>query len=80
MNPDLACGTCGQRISEMQDACAACGQSADEVRAEVEPRVGESLDVAAESAGAGISATGDTVKPAQPSAYVGTLTEHLCPG
>jgi hypothetical protein len=39
MNPDLACGTCGRRVSEMQGACAACGQNADEVRADVKPRV-----------------------------------------
>ncbi len=43
------------------------------------PTVGELLGAAAEPAGAGISATGDTVKPALPSAYVGTLAEHLCP-
>jgi hypothetical protein len=44
------------------------------------PRVGELLGVAAEPASAGVSATGDTVKPAQPNEYVGTLAEHLCPG
>jgi hypothetical protein len=44
------------------------------------PTVGELLGVAAEPGGAGVSATGDTVKPAQPNAYAGTLTEHLCPG
>jgi hypothetical protein len=44
------------------------------------PAVGELLGVAAEPAGAGVSATGDTVKPAQPNPYVGTLAEHLCPG
>jgi len=45
MNADLACGTCGQRVSEMQDACSACGQSAAEVRAEVEPRVDRLLQL-----------------------------------
>jgi hypothetical protein len=44
------------------------------------PSAGELFGVAAEPAGAGISATGDTVKPAQPFPYVGTLAEHLCPG
>jgi hypothetical protein len=44
------------------------------------PTVGELLGVAAEPAGAGVSATGDTVKPAQPNEYVGTIAEHLCPG
>jgi hypothetical protein len=44
------------------------------------PAVGELLGVAPEPAGAGVSATGDTVKPAQPYGYVGTLAEHLCPG
>lgn len=44
------------------------------------PAVGEFLGVAAEPFGAGISATGDTIKPAQPNDYVGTLAEHLCPG
>jgi hypothetical protein len=44
------------------------------------PAAGELLGVAGEPAEAGISAVGDTVKPAQPSPYVGTLTEHLCPG
>jgi hypothetical protein len=44
------------------------------------PTVGELLGVAAEPAGAGVSATGDTVKPAQPNEYVGTLAEHRCPG
>jgi hypothetical protein len=44
------------------------------------PAGGELLGVAAEPAGAGVSATGDTVKPATPYGYVGTLSEHLCPG
>lgn len=44
------------------------------------PAAGELLGVAAEPAGAGISATGDTLKPAQPYPYIGTLAEHLCPG
>jgi len=44
------------------------------------PAVGELLGVAAEPAGAGVSGVGDTVKPAQPYPYVGTLAEHLCPG
>jgi hypothetical protein len=44
------------------------------------PSAGELLGVAAEPAGAGISATGDTVKPASPNPYIGTLAEHLCPG
>jgi hypothetical protein len=44
------------------------------------PTVGELLGVAAEPASAGVSATGDTVKPAQPNEYVGTLAEHRCPG
>src|SRR6266700_2973790 len=43
------------------------------------PPAGELLGAAAEPAGAGISATGDTLKPALPSEYVGTLAEHLCP-
>ncbi len=43
------------------------------------PAVGELLGTAAEPVGAGISATGDTVKPALPNAYAGTLAEHLCP-
>ena len=43
------------------------------------PAVGELLGAAAEPAGAGISATGETVKPALPNAYAGTLAEHLCP-
>ena len=43
------------------------------------PAAGELFGVAAEPAGAGISAVGDTVKPAQPYPYVGTLAEHLCP-
>jgi hypothetical protein len=40
---------------------------------------GELFGVTAEPAGAGLSAVGDTVKPAQPYPYVGTLAEHLCP-
>lgn len=44
------------------------------------PTAGELLGVAGEPAGAGISATGATVKPAQPYPYIGTLAEHLCPG
>lgn len=44
------------------------------------PAAGELFGVAAEPAGAGLSATGDTIKPAQPYPYVGTLAEHLCPG
>jgi hypothetical protein len=36
------------------------------------PTVGELLGVATEPASAGVSATGDTVKPAQPNEYVGT--------
>jgi hypothetical protein len=44
------------------------------------PTAGELLGVAAEPAAAGISATGDTVKPALPFPYIGTLAEHLCPG
>jgi len=44
------------------------------------PAAGELLGIAAEPSGAGISATGDTVKPAQPFPYIGTLAEHLCPG
>src|SRR5919201_1346694 len=43
------------------------------------PTAGELLGTAAEPAGGGVSATGDTVKPALPSAYIGTLAEHLCP-
>lgn len=43
------------------------------------PAVGELLGVAGEPAGAGLSTVGDTVKPAQPYPYVGTLAEHLCP-
>ncbi len=43
------------------------------------PTVGELLGAAAEPAGAGISAAGDTLKAAQPTEYVGTLAEHLCP-
>jgi hypothetical protein len=42
------------------------------------PAAGELLGVAAEPAGAGISAVGDTIKPAQPYPYVGTLAERLC--
>jgi hypothetical protein len=42
------------------------------------PAAGELLGVAAEPAGAGISATGDTVKPAEPYPYIGTLAEHVC--
>jgi hypothetical protein len=44
------------------------------------PAAGELLAAAGEPGGAGISATGDTVKPAQPYPYIGTLAEHLCPG
>jgi hypothetical protein len=44
------------------------------------PTAGEFLGVAAEPAGAGVSAIGDTVKPAQPNPYIGTLAENLCPG
>ena len=44
------------------------------------PAAGELFCVVAEPAAAGISATGDTVKPAQPFPYIGTLAEHLCPG
>jgi len=44
------------------------------------PAAGELFGVVAEPAAAGISATGDTVKPAQPFPYIGTLAEHLCPG
>jgi hypothetical protein len=44
------------------------------------PSAGELLGVAGAPAGAGISATGDTVKPAEPYPYIGTLAEHLCPG
>jgi len=44
------------------------------------PAAGELLGVAAEPGAAGLSATGDTIKPAQPFPYVGTLAEHLCPG
>ena len=44
------------------------------------PAKGELLGVAAEPAGMGISAVGDTVKPALPNPYIGTLAEHLCPG
>jgi hypothetical protein len=43
------------------------------------PTVGELVGAAAEPGGAGVSATGDTIKPAQPTDYVGTLAEHLCP-
>jgi hypothetical protein len=43
------------------------------------PAAGELLGVTAEPAGTGISATGDTVKPADPSPYIGTLAEHVCP-
>lgn len=43
------------------------------------PAAGELFAVTAEPAGAGLSAVGDTVKPAQPYPYVGTLAEHLCP-
>jgi hypothetical protein len=44
------------------------------------PVTGELFGVAAEPTGAGISAVGDTIKPALPDPYVGTLAEHLCPG
>jgi hypothetical protein len=43
------------------------------------PAVGELLGAGAEPAGAGISAAGDTVRPATPNPYIGTLAEHLCP-
>jgi hypothetical protein len=43
------------------------------------PATGELLGAAVDPSGAGVSATGDTVKPAQPSPYAGTLAEHLCP-
>jgi hypothetical protein len=44
------------------------------------PTQGELLGVTAEPGAAGISATGDTLEPAQPYPYVGTLAQHLCPG
>jgi hypothetical protein len=43
------------------------------------PGSGALFSVAAEPGGAGISAVGDAVKPADQSAYLGTLAEHRCP-
>jgi hypothetical protein len=43
------------------------------------PAAGELFGVAGEPAAAGISAVGDTVKPALPYPYIGTMAEHLCP-
>ena len=42
------------------------------------PQTGELFGVAREPGASGISAVGDTVKPANPFPYVGTLAEHLC--
>jgi hypothetical protein len=42
------------------------------------PEAGELLGVAAEPGDTEIWATGDTVRPADPFPYVGTLAEHLC--
>jgi hypothetical protein len=42
------------------------------------PQAGELFGVAVEPGASGISAVGDTVKPADPFPYVGTLAEHLC--
>jgi hypothetical protein len=44
------------------------------------PAAGELLGVAAGPGAAGLTAVGDTIQPAQPFPYVGTLAEHLCPG
>lgn len=41
---------------------------------------GELFAAASEPGGAGISAVGDTLKPAQPYDFLGTLAEHVCPG
>lgn len=41
---------------------------------------GELFATAPEPGGAGISAVGDTLKPAQPNDFLGTLAEHVCPG
>lgn len=38
MNPELTCGTCGQRVADMT-SCGSCGQAPEEVRAEVERQV-----------------------------------------
>jgi hypothetical protein len=43
------------------------------------PGSGGLFSVAAEPGGAGISAVGDEVKPADPYDYLGTLAEHRCP-
>jgi hypothetical protein len=43
------------------------------------PGSGGLFSVAAEPGGAGISAVGDQVKPADPYDYLGTLAEHRCP-
>lgn len=46
----------------------------------IAPVPGELLAVAAEPGGTGLSATGDTLRPAQPYPYLGTLVQHVCPG
>ena len=45
----------------------------------IAPGSGQLLGLAAEPAGAGLSATGATIKPASPTDYLGTLAQHLCP-
>jgi hypothetical protein len=43
------------------------------------PGSGGLFSVAVEPGEAGISAVGDAVKPADPTAFIGTLAEHRCP-